>query len=107
MKVTILTSVLAILGAGNAAAFDAAQGFGFSDANDQPIPRYQRTTPIDGQAVTSSVGSASKSYSYSTGAIRSSDYLAGTGKMVGFSAAQGFGPSDENDLPAPRFQIAR
>ncbi len=40
-NVAVLTSILAMLGAGNAAAFDAAQGFGPSDANDQPVPRFQ------------------------------------------------------------------
>ncbi|UUP17802.1 hypothetical protein [Nitratireductor thuwali] len=31
----------------------------------------------------------------------------GTAGNAGFSAAQGFGPSNQDDLPTPRFQIAR
>lgn len=96
-KIVMLTPILAMLGVGNAAAFDAASGFGPSDENDQPIPRFQIATPYDRSVVTSSVGSAGGSFGYSTG----------TDTRVGFSAAQGFGPSNENDQPIPRFQFAR
>lgn len=96
-KLVILTSVLATLGAGNAAAFEAAWGVGPSEANSQPAPRYQIAPSLDRPVVTNSVGSTSGSYGFSTG----------TGRSIGFSAAQGFGLSDENDEPTPRFQIAR
>ncbi|WP_163268898.1 hypothetical protein [Chelativorans alearense] len=96
-KIVILTPVLTMLSVGNAAAFDAAWGFWPSDANSQPIPRLQTTPALDRTGVTSSVGSASTSLSFPVGA----------GGPVGFSAAQGFGPSDENNEPTPRFQIAR
>ncbi len=96
-KVVILTSVLAVLGAGNAAAVDAAWGFGPSEANSEPAPRFQIAPPVDRMVVTDSVGSASRSYGFP----------AGNGQTAGFSAAEGFGPSDENDEPTPRFQIER
>ncbi|WP_163269547.1 hypothetical protein [Chelativorans alearense] len=101
-KTIILSSLLGLLSVGNAAAFDAASGFGPSDGNDQPTPRFQVEGPVDRSAVTSGVASTHRPYGYATGAAM--DLSGGTPK---FSAAQGFGPSDENDLPAPRFQIAR
>ncbi|WP_159592973.1 hypothetical protein [Chelativorans xinjiangense] len=93
-KLAILASVLATLGVGNAAAFEAAWGVGPSEANSMPAPRYQMAPSVDRTVVT---GSAYSSYGFSTGAGRSGR----------FSAADGFGPSDENDEPTPRFQIAR
>ncbi|MCT7378009.1 hypothetical protein [Chelativorans salis] len=91
-KIAVLTSALAMLGAGNAYALDAASGFGPSDANDQPAPRFQMDAQIDRSTVTASIGNASAP------TIRGS---------AGFSAAQGFGPSDANDQSVPRFQTAR
>lgn len=99
-KAVILTSVLTMLGVGNAAAFDASWGFGPSEANSEPAPRYQIAPSVDRTVVTDSIGSTSstsRSYGFPTGA----------GRAVGFSAADGFGPSNENDEPTPRFQISR
>ncbi|MCT7374169.1 hypothetical protein [Chelativorans salis] len=104
-KTIILSSIFAVLSVGNAAAFDAAWGFGPSDENDQPIPRFQVGESVDRSAVTSGVTNTRESYGYATGAAM--NLSEGTGRTVKFSAAQGFGPSDEDDLPAPRFQIAR
>lgn len=95
-KVAILTSILAILGAGNAAAFDASRGFGPSDANDQPVPRFQAAPQVDRMA-TASIGDANRSFGFPSEPRRPG----------GWSAAMGFGPSDANDRPVPRFQIGR
>ncbi|MCT8997257.1 hypothetical protein [Chelativorans intermedius] len=88
-RIAILTSAIALLGAGNAFAFDAASGFGPSDAGDQPVPRFQTEALIDRSAVTASIGQAQGTV------VRG---------PVGFSAAMGFGPSDADDQTAPRFQ---
>lgn len=96
-KTAILTSVLVILGAGNAIALDAARGFGPSDQNDQVAPRFQSADTIDRSVMTSSVGDGARSLGFPVGA----------GRSIGFSAAQGFGPSDQNDQPVPRYQTAR
>ncbi|WP_159585717.1 hypothetical protein [Chelativorans xinjiangense] len=89
-KIAVLTSALAMLGAGNAFAFDASRGFGPSDANDQPVPLFQMDNRVDRSTVTAGIGGSSGS------TIRG---------PVGFSAAQGFGPSDASDQPVPRFQM--
>jgi hypothetical protein len=93
-KLVIITSVLAALGVGNAAAFEAAWAVGPSEPNSQPVPRHQMVPSVDRTVMT---GSANPSYGFSIG----------TGRSVRFSAADGFGPSDENNQPTPRFQIAR
>lgn len=77
-KVIVLTSVLA-LGAGSA----LAQDFQVSDSDSAPTVYRNAPVNVDRSVVTSSVGE------------------------VGFSAAQGFGPSDENDNPTPRYQHVR
>ncbi|MCT7378011.1 hypothetical protein [Chelativorans salis] len=80
-KVIILTSALALLGAGSA----MAQNFKVSDPNAGPdaYKEHQiKSAPVD-RVVTSGIGQS----------------------QTGFSAAQGFGPSDASDLPAPRFQL--
>ncbi|WP_163273158.1 hypothetical protein [Chelativorans alearense] len=88
-KIVILTATFAMLGIGNAAAIDAANGFGPSDSNDLTAPRFQTVSPVDRSITVSSVGNAR------------------TARTVGYSAAAGFGPSDASDQPVPRFQIAR
>lgn len=81
----ILSSALVLLGIGSAAADNTH----VSERNS--APRHQVQTSdysqgnVDRSAVTSSI----------------------TRGKAGFSAAQGFGTSDQSDLPAPRFQIAR
>ena len=78
-KVVILASALALLGAGSA----MAQNFKPSEPNSTPTSFRDRqvTAPVDRSVVTSSVGKA------------------------GFSAANGFGPSDDSNSPVPRFQL--
>jgi hypothetical protein len=98
-KTIILSSVLAVFGVANAAAYDAASGFRVSEQND--LPSIQIPMPVDRSAVTSGVTSTRQSYGYAAGTATN---LQRTAK---FSAAQEFGPSEQNDLPAPRFQIAR
>lgn len=93
-KLITFAFVIATLGVGNAAAFEAAWSVGPREANSLPAPRYQMAPSVDRTVVTDSVNG---SYGFSTGVGRSSR----------FSAADGFGPSDENDEPTPRFQIAR
>lgn len=65
-KFLILTPVLVMLGAGSALAFDASRGFGPSDANDQPVPRFQTGTSdnrsVDRSAVTSGTAKVRTGY---------------------------------------------
>jgi len=89
-KTIIDTSLFAVLGIGNAAAFNAASTFGPSEQND--LPNIHAGAQVDRSAVTSDVTGA-QSYGYATGTAMKS------GRIVGFSAAQNFGPSDQNDLP--------
>jgi hypothetical protein len=98
-KTIILSSVLAVLGVGNATAYDAASGFGVSEQND--LPSIHIPMPVDRSAVTSGVTTARQSYGYATGTAVNPK------RTAKFSAAQEFGPSEQNDLPAPHFQIAR
>ncbi|MCT9000145.1 hypothetical protein [Chelativorans intermedius] len=95
-KILVLTPVIAMLGLGNALAFDAASGFGPSDANDEPVPRFQLADPVDRSVVTAGIATRA-----SRGAA------AGIERTGRFSAAWGFGPSDANDEPVPRFQTVR
>ncbi|WP_159585715.1 hypothetical protein [Chelativorans xinjiangense] len=80
-KVILLTSALALLG-GSA----MAQDFKVSNQNGGPDSylEHQIKPASDDRIVTSGIGGQTR---------------------AGFSAAQGFGPSDDNDLPAPRFQL--
>ena len=92
-KVLILTSALAVIAAGGAAAQDASAGrtvgysaayqFGTSDGNSSPVPRFQTVDPNERQPAP--------------------DYSAIKGP-VGYSAAFQFGTSDGSNNPTPRFQ---
>ncbi|UUP17804.1 hypothetical protein [Nitratireductor thuwali] len=80
-KVLTLTFVFALIGNSSAFAQDLPSG----DSDAPPAARA-----ADQAAVTSSVGIDHRQ-----------------GRVAGFSAARGFGPSDQNNLPAPRFQAGR
>lgn len=103
-KIIILGSVLTTLAIGSAAGGEASWMFAPSERNDLPASRARNTAPAEQMEVSPYPESARRSFGYSSNITGSTDALStGTGR-VGFSAAQGFGPSDENDLPMPRFQ---
>lgn len=72
-KLIYSTAIIALMGAGSA----AAQTFEPTNMNDDPTPYTQEVDPNVGNTQT-------------------------MGARVGFSAASGFGPSDQNDQPTPR-----
>lgn len=78
----IATSVISILGLTAASAQD------FRPSEPDSGPRDRMT--VDVSAITSSVGAPRTPR-----------------KPAGFSAAQGFGPSDQDNQPTPRFQQVR
>ncbi|MCT7377869.1 hypothetical protein [Chelativorans salis] len=90
-KLLVLTSVLAILGAGNAFAFDASNGFRPSEQSDLTAPSFEVANPVD-RTVAANVQSESGSHAV-------------IARRVGWSAADGFGPTQRNDLTAPSFEI--
>ncbi|UUP17803.1 hypothetical protein [Nitratireductor thuwali] len=84
-KIFVVASALILAGVVGA----SAQDFHVSEPDSGPdafVSQSAGAYSVDRSVTTSSVGA--------------------TGN-AGFSAAQGFGPSDQDNLPAPRFQIAR
>ncbi|WEX11108.1 hypothetical protein [Chelativorans sp. AA-79] len=100
MRKVILTSALAILGFGLTGAnalethsgHNAAHHFGFSEQDDLPASLAKRQfNGLDAGIVTSSTSRVTVGYP-------SRSQFGGTNRI--YSAADAFGPSDRNDLPA-------
>lgn len=95
----ILSSALVLLGVGSAAA---AENIHVSEQNSAPRHRIHTTVQDHsrGHVARSHVGRGH----VDRGAVTSAVPSHGT---AGFSAAWGFGTSDQSTLPAPRFQVER
>lgn len=103
-KIVILGSVLAMLGVGSAAGSEATWFFAPSERNDPPPSRATVIAPVKQMQANPGLGSVRGSFGYSTDITGSINPSSGGAGRAGFSAARGFGPSDESDQPIPRFQ---